>query len=289
MPKVSVIIPVYNAGKFLARCLDSVVQQTLQDVEVICINDGSTDDSPEILEKYAAVDGRIIIFHQDNLGQGAARNVGVRAARGEYIGFVDADDWIEFHYFEKLYAAAKKHDAPLACCGILRKYPSSRSRIKLHIREEKVFYSTLEKYAVAGIPRRCYVYNKIYRRADMEKHGLLFPEGVYFEDIGFSIRAIHLLGTLVTVPGVVYFYWVNRRSTTRQMTDKKQRDLLAARADFIDFTTRRHINCPEKYYIKSKTVYRLFGVPLMKVCAWETIKKYYLFSLIPIFEKRISL
>jgi glycosyltransferase involved in cell wall biosynthesis len=289
LPKVSVIVPVYNAGKFLVRCLDSIISQTLLDIEIICINDGSTDDSLEILEKYAAKDSRMVVFRQDNLGQGAARNVGLESARGEYVGFVDADDWIELNYFEKLYGAAKKYDADMACCGIVRRYPSSRSRTKLHIGEEKVYSTTVEKYEVAEIPRRCYIYNKIYRRSEIERHGLRFPEGVYFEDIGFSIRALHHLKTMVTVPEVIYFYWVNHQSTTRQMTDKKQRDLLAARADFVDFAGRHHINCPEKYRIRSKTVYKFLGLPLMKIYAWETVKKYYLFSLIPIFEKRISL
>ncbi|MDR0632318.1 MAG: glycosyltransferase [Holosporaceae bacterium] len=287
--KVSVIIPVYNVEKFLLRCLESVVNQTIKDIEIICVNDGSTDSSLKILEEFAVRDHRIIVINQDNKGQGAARNCAIEIARGEYIGFVDSDDWVELNYFEQLYAATKKYDADMACCGILRRYPSSRTRKKLEIKEEKLYSSTVGKYRITESPRKCYVYNKIYRRSEINLHKIRFPEGVFFEDIGFSIRALYFLKTLVTVPTTVYYYWVNYKSTTREMTDKKQRDLLAARRDFIDFSSKYHINCDEKWYIKRKIVYKCFGIPIMKIHEWETIKKYYLFALIPIFEKRASL
>ncbi|MDR3187477.1 MAG: glycosyltransferase [Holosporaceae bacterium] len=288
-PKVSVVVPVYNAGALLPRCLDSLVNQTLENIEIICVNDGSTDGSREILEKYSTEDRRVIVLHQENLGQGAARNAGMDAASGEYLGFVDADDWIELDYFEKLHRAAKKYGAEMACCGIIRKYPSSRTRKKLVLAEEKLYSLTLEKYKITETPRKCYVYNKIYRRSEIERHRLRFPEGVFFEDIAFTIRAIYYLKTLVTVPGAVYFYWVNYKSTTRDMGDKKQQDLLAAREDFIKFSRQHHINCDENHYIRRKITYKFLGLPLMKIYHWETVKKYYLFALIPIFERRVSL
>ncbi|MDR2067658.1 MAG: glycosyltransferase [Holosporaceae bacterium] len=288
-PKVSVVVPVYNAAELLPRCLDSLVNQTLENIEIICVNDGSTDGSCEILEKYSTKDSRITVLHQENLGQGAARNVGMNAASGEYLGFVDADDWIELDYFEKLYLAAKKHRAEIACCGIIRKYQSSKTKVKLVLPKEEVYSLTLEKYRITETPRKCYVYNKIYRRSEIEKHRLRFPEGVFFEDIAFTIRALYHLKTLVTVPDTLYFYWVNYKSTTRNMGDKKQRDLLAAREDFIKFSQQHHINCEENHYIRRKITYKFLGVPFMKIYQWETIEKYYLFALIPIFEKRISL
>jgi glycosyltransferase involved in cell wall biosynthesis len=267
----------------------SIVDQTLQDIEIICINDGSTDHSLEILEKFAANDDRIIIINQENKGQGAARNRGLDIARGEYVGFVDGDDWVDLNYFEQLYDVAKKYDASMSCCGIIRKYPSSKTRVKLAIKEEKLYTSAAEKFRITETPRKCYVYNKIYKKSELSGHKIRFPEGMSFEDIAFSIRALYFLGKLVTVPGIIYSYRVNYQSTTRQMTDLRQQDLLAARRDFIDFSRKYHVNCDEKWYVKKKIVYRIFGIPLMKIYEWETIKKYYLFAIIPIFEKRISL
>jgi glycosyltransferase involved in cell wall biosynthesis len=287
--KVSIIIPIFNVEKFLECCIRSVVNQTLKDIEIICVNDGSTDGSLAILEKFAANDSRIIVINQENKGQGAARNRGMDIARGEYIGFVDGDDWIDLNYFEQLYNSAKKYDASMSACSIVRKYPSSRTRIKLDIKEEKLYVSALDKFQITETPRKCYIYNKIYRRSELIRHKIRFPEGVSFEDIAFSIRAVYFLGNLITVPGIVYYYRVNYQSTTRQMTNLKQQDLLSARRDFITFSQEHHIICDEKWYIQKKIVYKFLGIPIMKVYEWETVKKYYLFSIIPVFEKRISL
>ena len=107
--KVSVIIPVYNVEKYLEECLDSVVNQTLKEIEIICINDGSIDNSVKILEKYRDKYSNIKVINQKNLGVGRARNVGVKLAKGEYIFFLDSDDYIEVDALEKCYIEAKQH------------------------------------------------------------------------------------------------------------------------------------------------------------------------------------
>ena len=109
--KVSVILPVFNVEQYLKECLESVVNQTLKDIEIICINDGSTDNSLEILNEYAQKDGRFIILSQENQGQGVARNKGVELAKGKYIQFVDPDDWIEPNMLETLYNFAEEHNS----------------------------------------------------------------------------------------------------------------------------------------------------------------------------------
>ena len=120
MPKISVIIPVYNVERFLKKCLESVINQTLSDLEIICINDGSTDKSLSILNSFAQKDNRIIVINQDNQGQSCARNAGLSIATGKYIGFVDSDDWIDLDFYEKLYNTAKKYNADIAAAGIKR-------------------------------------------------------------------------------------------------------------------------------------------------------------------------
>ena len=106
--KVSIIVPVYNVEKYLKRCLDSITNQTLKELEIICINDGSTDNSLKILKQYAHKDKRISIINKQNEGLSVARNTGMEAASGEYIGFVDSDDWIDLDFYKKLYTTAKK-------------------------------------------------------------------------------------------------------------------------------------------------------------------------------------
>ena len=112
-PKVSVIIPIYNSGNYLIECLDSVINQTLSEIEVICIDDGSTDSSFDILKDYANNDSRFKIFHQENLGAGTTRNNAIEKVSGEFIIFLDSDDWIEEDMCEKLYNHAKKLDVDL--------------------------------------------------------------------------------------------------------------------------------------------------------------------------------
>ena len=110
MPKVSIIVPTYNVENYLRECMDSIVGQTLKDIEIICINDGSTDKSLEILKNYAAKDPRIIIVDKKNEGYGVGMNIGLERASGEYIGIVEPDDFVPANMYEDLYNAAKKND-----------------------------------------------------------------------------------------------------------------------------------------------------------------------------------
>ena len=113
MPKVSIIIPVYNVEKYLRECLDSVVNQTLSDIEIICVNDGSTDSSPQILKEYADKDSRVKVINKENSGYGASINIGLDNATGEYIGIIESDDYAEPNMFENLYNLAKENDADI--------------------------------------------------------------------------------------------------------------------------------------------------------------------------------
>lgn len=117
MPKVSIIIPIYNTDKYLAACLESVISQTLKDIEIICVNDGSTDDSLKIVQEFASKDCRIKIVQKENGGLVSARKAGVMATSGEYVGYVDSDDYVEADMYEKLYAAARKYQVDMVTCG----------------------------------------------------------------------------------------------------------------------------------------------------------------------------
>ena len=115
--KVSVIIPVYNCEKYIEECIESLINQTLQECEFIFVNDGSKDKSEEIIKKYADKDERITLINQKNSGVSVARNIGIKKAVGEYIGFVDADDYVESDYYEKLYNTAKNNNCSIVVCN----------------------------------------------------------------------------------------------------------------------------------------------------------------------------
>ena len=137
MPKISIIVPFYNTEKYIERCLTSLVNQTVSDIEIVCINDGSNDNSLEIVKTFANKDLRIKILEQENLKQGAARNNGTKIAVGEYIGFVDSDDWVDLDYFEKLYNAAKKYNSDIALATNVR-IGNGKTKKRLNIKKEEV-------------------------------------------------------------------------------------------------------------------------------------------------------
>lgn len=139
MVKVSVIIPVYNSERYLEECLDSVIHQTLKDIEIIVVNDGSTDSSLEICKRFEEKDTRVRLLSIPNSGSAAARNVGLAHVHGEYIGFVDSDDWVEREMFERLYEKARLTNADIVGCNFMRHFPSQE--IKNHIKYRSGLYN----------------------------------------------------------------------------------------------------------------------------------------------------
>ncbi len=129
MPKVSVIIPVYNTEKYLRQCLDSVINQTLTDIEIICVNDGSTDNSTNILNEYANNDSRIIVLSQKNSGAAIARNNGINNAIGDYLYFIDSDDYVDTTFLEKMYSKSLKYNADICLCRRYN-YDALRDRLE---------------------------------------------------------------------------------------------------------------------------------------------------------------
>ena len=126
-PRVSIIVPVYNTGEYLPECLESVCNQTIRDIEIICVNDGSTDNSAEILDVFASRDNRIRVIEQPNGGELAARNSGIHAASGSWLGFVDSDDRAAPDMFERLLKNGEKHQAYISHCGLMFCYPDGRT------------------------------------------------------------------------------------------------------------------------------------------------------------------
>ena len=129
-PVLSVIIPVYNREKFLERCVKSVAGSSLQNIEIILIDDGSVDHSGALCDELAEEDERIIVIHQQNAGVSAARNRGLEKARGKYFAFVDSDDYIEPEMYEKMIAAMEDHDADMVCCGISKEFEKESGRVE---------------------------------------------------------------------------------------------------------------------------------------------------------------
>ena len=194
--KISVIIPVYNVEKYLRFCLDKVINQTLKDIEIICVNDGSTDNSLNILKEYQQKDERIKIIDRENKGLSATRNDGMRLATGEYIAFLDSDDYVDLDFCEKMYKAAMENNCDIACCNIIRFNEKSKKAMVKH-NKVKVEKRPRNKYKLAKIPEHNYVWNKIYNRKKIIALDLFFEEGVSYEDVMFSHKTIFYLNKIV--------------------------------------------------------------------------------------------
>ena len=162
MIKISIIVPIFNVENYIERCLNSLINQTLKEIEIICINDGSTDNSLNILQKYQKKDCRITIINHENRGIGYVRNEGVKNAKGEFLGFVDPDDWVDLNYFEKLYAAAKRHDADIAVSGFIR-LNKKKNHTLLKFKQEIETIDINKKILLCDIPDQNYLWNKIYK------------------------------------------------------------------------------------------------------------------------------
>lgn len=291
MPKVSVIIPVYNVEKYLKQCLDSVINQTLKDIEIICINDGSTDTSGTILKEYAQKDSRIKIIIQENKGLSVARNSGLEIAQGEYVGFVDSDDYVDSNFYKKLYDSAKKNKADIAFTSII-KFEKDKEDIFFKVDKEVCETNAQKKYMLCGIPKYCYVWNRIYKRKKLLSKHITFLNNIKFEDQDFSHKAIYYLWRVVSVPGTAYHYRKRSDSIVNNRSDERDYCLRAQKYRSLLFVQSNDIKLNQKqldsYHWNEKTEYKLFFIPIITIKIYGNLKQYYLFGMCKIFEIKNS-
>lgn len=184
-PILSIIVPVYNTEKYLIKCLDSLINQSLKNIEIICVNDGSTDDSLNILEFYQKIDNRIKIISKINGGLSSARNIGIRQSNGEYITFVDSDDFIELDTYEKAIEKFNKSEVDLVYFSTNLIVENNLSRIQ----DERYFehkYNGFIKLSNDVLKKMdvC-AWNKVYKLSIIRQYDIIFPEGLWYEDNPF--------------------------------------------------------------------------------------------------------
>ncbi|MBP3847839.1 glycosyltransferase [bacterium] len=262
MPKISVIIPIYNVEKYLRQCLDSVVNQTIKDIEIICVNDGSTDNSQAILNEYAKKDERFVVINQVNQGLSVARNNGLNSATGKYVAFIDSDDYLlNNNYFEKLYNACEKYNADIAVAGIIRGNNRS-SKYIYKVEKEEVTNDYKDKLLLCDVPDSNYVWNKLYKRESLLATGIIFPPGKLYEDLYYTHKVLYYMDRLVSVPDVAIFY--RKRSDSIVKTKNIQADIDKQIGDreIRLFFEKHGINFSQVGKVTKK--YKFFGLTLFK-------------------------
>lgn len=220
MPKVSVIVPVYNVEKYIEKCLNTLVNQTLQDIEIIVVNDGATDNSEKIikefLEKYPE---KIVYLKKENGGLSDARNFGIPYAKGEYIAFVDSDDYVETFMYKEMYEIAKKENSDMVECDFIWEYPN-KSRI-----DTGEIYNNKKEMAQKV---RVVAWNKLIKKSILDETKIEFPKGYRYEDLEFTYKLIPYLDkvSFLKKPCVHYIQRDNSISNTQNERTKEIFDIL---------------------------------------------------------------
>lgn len=261
--KISIIIPVYNVESYLEECLNSALNQTLKEIEIIAVNDGSTDRSPEILNKYQN-NPIVTIINQPNQGQSVARNAGLKKASGEYIMFLDSDDWIDSDMCEKLYNKAKKFNVPLVICNMLQFWGNRKSKVYNNLQtDENRNYSKKELYQLLLSQKLgCHVVNKLYLRQNMDQYKCSFEPGIYYEDLIFSFKIIEAYGQAVFINQPLYKYRMRSDSTVATPTYKKIQNLIMSTQKCIEIVrNNKQVSCQHSLiqaYAISNKIYALY-------------------------------
>ena len=226
MPKVSVIVPIYNVERFVKRCLDSLVNQSLQEIQIILVNDGSTDESGEIAKEYASKhSNKIIYLEKENGGLSDARNFGMRYAEGEYIAFLDSDDYVENTMYEEMYNKALQENSDYVECDFLWEYPD---KIKV---DKRTPYSN-KKEMLTNV--RVVAWNKLIKREILEKNNISFPKGLRYEDIEFTYKLIPYLNK-VSYVDKEFVHYVQRNNSIANVQNERTAEVFTIFDNIIKY------------------------------------------------------
>ena len=212
MPRISVIVPFYNVEGYIEKCLETLVNQTFQDIEIILVNDGSKDRSEEIAKKFAnRYENKIVYLEKENGGLSSARNFGLAHARGEYVAFVDSDDYIEKNMYEKMYNLIIKERSDMVECDFYWEYPNKKKidTGKLYNNKNQM----LENVRVVA-------WNKLIKKEIIDKHGIEFPNGYQYEDVEFTYKLIPYLEKVSFLKEPMVHYIQRTKSISNSQNEK---------------------------------------------------------------------
>lgn len=267
MKKVSIVVPVYNMEKYLEKCMDSLVNQTLEDIEIIVVNDGSTDNSIKILKKYKKkYPDKLIIIDQENQGISVARNNGIDISTGKYIGFVDSDDYVKYDMFENLYNKIEKSKADIVVCNYQKYFMKSEDYINIdmvkNINKNNIFEEPAILNNIYFAP-----WNKLYKQSLFD--GIRFPIQKKYEDINAILKVFSKAKKIDKISDYLYIYRINENGETLTI-NKKICDIVFIFEDLIN-------------YLKDNKKYNLISYELKKLCIDQLF--YYLILSYSINEK----
>ena len=256
MLKISVIVPVYNTEPYLRKCFESLISQTYKNIEFIIINDGSTDNSIDIINKYANKFSNIKVINQENQGYSGARNTALKYVDGDYVGFVDSDDYIKPDMFEKLIISAENNNADIVSCSLFRVYEN-----ELVAESNELFFNALNEKqkehssAIISCPELilddAFIWNRIYKTEFLKQNNITFPDDITFgEDTYFHRIALMRANIVAYLKEPLYFYRQNRPNAQITLKDKQN---LQKRSVLLPFHYSQlhlqHLNCSVLFHL----------------------------------------
>lgn len=238
MNLVSIIVPVYNAEKYFDKCIESLIHQTHKDLEIILVNDGSTDMSGAKCEKWGKVDPRIRVNHKENGGTASARNVGMKHAQGQFVAFVDADDWLEPNAIELMLNGLLENQCDMAICDMLIYYSDAHITSKQTPKKIMLRHEAMKNHLDRGYLCNNSVCNKLFRRNIL--NNLLFIEDQYYEDTTFMHEALNRCGKVINIGVPLYYHNQHEGSKTHAPVSEKSFDLVKAYIDKLELVKKNY-------------------------------------------------
>lgn len=271
---ISIIVPVYNVEKYLKKCVYSILNQSYKNLEVILVNDGSTDNSGKICDELSREDSRINAYHKDNGGLSDARNYGVAKANGEYVGFVDSDDYIDQYMYENLYKAIRKYNTQIAECGITRVYKNNKLRPH-YDGEEYSLVVDREGYLKEYLENR-----KVYGAAvckllsiDLAKV-LKFPDGKVYEDVFYTLELLKKVDKYTLISGNYYYYYIRGNSITTKTFSSRDMDYIEIIDKIGEYTLNNYTKLKEKLFIRQGFAYLSIFNQIIQLNDYRQIPEY---------------
>lgn len=273
-PLLTIIIPVYNVEKYVKKCLTSVINQTYKNLEIIVVDDGSTDNSGKICDEIASLDNRIQVIHKKNGGLSDARNKGLDIARGDYIGFVDSDDFIDNNMYEELLTACKKYNAEISICGRICEKENLKEHYTLFTTQEKIMSSEdAIKDLLLQIDCDSAAWDKLYSAKLFNK--IRYPFGVLHEDLNITSRLFALANKIVHTGKPLYHYLIRNGSICNEAFSEKRMDLYIQAADCREFIRDKYPQMSDEanWFVMRNTVGMIRGAVNSKNCEKEIKNK----------------
>lgn len=264
MPKVSIIVPVYNVEKYLPKCLESLINQTFKDIEIICVNDSSSDSSLDILNSYASKDSRLVVINKKNEGPGVARNTALKIAQGEYIAFVDGDDCFDVSLIEKCIAKAENYNTDAVIFGAYNLYDTdcvnggySVNKIPANLKGKPLSQNEIRKNIFKFPPT---AWCKFYKKDFLTQNNIIFSDDYKGEDQLFFIGAMIFAKSIYVINENLYLYRKNRRDSLTFSKKKHENSIIS------NFNSISRLL--ENQSLEDEFVFKILDKYFMKAVSW---------------------